>query len=75
MLHSTQRSERSHGQLDPAQPSGLTVSFVLSAKSALNAHLVNFVLKVSIILVINHLGKPDLFSSSLQHRDRWVKVW
>lgn len=38
-------------------------------------HLVNFVLKVSIILVIDHLGKPDLLSSSLQNRDHWVKWW
>lgn len=32
------------------------------------AHLVHFVLKVSIILVVDHLGEPDLLRSSLRQQ-------
>lgn len=32
-------------------------------------YLINLVFKVSIILVIDHLGKPNLLSSGLQHKN------
>ena len=39
-----------------------------SRQRALGTHLVNFALKVGIILVVDHLGEPDLLSGCLAGR-------
>lgn len=37
------------------------------------SHLVHFVLKVGIVLVVDHLGKSDLLSSSLQDKNQQIE--
>ena len=42
-------------------------------RELLHPHLVDFALKVRIVLVIDHLGKADLLCSSLDHETRHRK--
>lgn len=45
-----------------------TTAPLLSGNIRGAVHLIHFVLKVSIILVVDHLGEPDLLRSSLQQQ-------
>lgn len=62
-------SKNLHSQLKEQQPEKVNRIQHFDSFS----HLVHFVLKVGIILVIDHLGKSDLLSSSLQDRNQKIE--